>query len=253
MRKQWLKLAMLLSVLALLAACVAPAAQPAAAPAAEQPAAASGSSDQPGPDELDGTLVVGRGGDSVSLDDGTATDGESARVSNEVVEPLIRLEGTSTKPIPWLAESWETKDSQTWIFHLRKGVKFHDGSPFNAEAVKWNMERWRDADNKYRFGRTFEYYDTEFGKDLAIQEITVVDENTIQIKLSQPSGVLLAKLSLGFVFGMNSPKAVMEQGDKYGPPLVVWLAPVLSNLWNGCPMTTSLWNATTSGGDPSRA
>ena len=216
MRKQWLKLAMLLSVLALLAACVAPAAQPAAAPAAEQPAAASGSSDQPGPDELDGTLVVGRGGDSVSLDDGTATDGESARVSNEVVEPLIRLEGTSTKPIPWLAESWETKDSQTWIFHLRKGVKFHDGSPFNAEAVKWNMERWRDADNKYRFGRTFEYYDTEFGKDLAIQEITVVDENTIQIKLSQPSGVLLAKLSLGFVFGMNSPKAVMEQGDKYG-------------------------------------
>ena len=216
MRKQWLKLAMLLSVLALLAACVAPAAQPAAAPAAEQPAAASGSSDQPGPDELDGTLVVGRGGDSVSLDDGTATDGESARVSNEVVEPLIRLEGTSTKPIPWLAESWETKDSQTWIFHLRKGVKFHDGSPFNAEAVKWNMERWRDADNKYRFGRTFEYYDTEFGKDLAIQEITVVDENTIQIKLSQPSGVLLAKLSLGFVFGMNSPKAIMEQGDKYG-------------------------------------
>ena len=216
MRKQWLKLAMLLSVLALLAACVAPAAQPAAAPAAEQPAAASGSSDQPGPDELDGTLVVGRGGDSVSLDDGTATDGESARVSNEVVEPLIRLEGTSTKPIPWLAESWETKDSQTWIFHLRKGVKFHDGSPFNAEAVKWNMERWRDPDNKYRFGRTFEYYDTEFGKDLAIQEITVVDENTIQIKLSQPSGVLLAKLSLGFVFGMNSPKAVMEQGDKYG-------------------------------------
>ena len=216
MRKQWLKLAMLLSVLALLAACVAPAAQPAAAPAAEQPAAASGSSDQPGPDELDGTLVVGRGGDSVSLDDGTATDGESARVSNEVVEPLIRLEGTSTKPIPWLAESWETKDSQTWIFHLRKGVKFHDGSPFNAEAVKWNMERWRDADNKYRFGRTFEYYDTEFGKDLAIQDINVIDENTIQIKLSQPSGVLLAKLSLGFVFGMNSPKAIMEQGDKYG-------------------------------------
>jgi len=163
-------------------------------------------------------LVVGRGGDSVSLDDGTATDGESARVSNEVVEPLIRLEGTSTKPIPWLAESWETKDSQTWVFHLRKGVKFHDGTPFNADAVKWNMDRWRDPNNKYRFGRTFEYYDTEFGKDLAMQEVNVIDENTIQIKLSQPSGVLLAKLSLGFVFGMNSPKAVMDQGDKYGTP-----------------------------------
>jgi len=219
MQRQWLKISMLLTVLALLAACVAPAGQPAAAPAAETPAAAaSGSSDQPGPDETDGTLVVGRGGDSVSLDDGTATDGESARVSNEVVEPLIRLEGTSTKPIPWLAESWETKDSQTWVFHLRKGVKFHDGTPFNADAVKWNMDRWRDPNNKYRFGRTFEYYDTEFGKDLAMQEVNVIDENTIQIKLSQPSGVLLAKLSLGFVFGMNSPKAVMDQGDKYGTP-----------------------------------
>ena len=68
----------------------------------------------------------------MSLDDGTATDGESARVSGEIVEPLIRLEGTSTKPIPWLAESWETKDSQTWVFHLRKGVKFHDGTPLQC-------------------------------------------------------------------------------------------------------------------------
>jgi len=217
MRRQWLKLAMLLSVLALLAACVAPAAQPAAAPAAAKPAAAaSGSGDQPGPDELDGTLVVGRGGDSVLLDDGAATDGESARVTGEVVEGLVRLEGTSTKPVPALAESWETKDSQTWVFHLRKGVKFHDGTPFNAAAVKWNMDRWRDPTNKFRFGRTFEYYDTEFGKDLAIQEVTAVDENTVQIKLAKPSGVLLAKFSLAFVFGMNSPTAVEAQGDKYG-------------------------------------
>src|SRR4051812_8090696 len=107
MRRQWLKLTILLTVIALFAACVAPAAQPAAAPAAEQPAATSGSGDQPGPDEMDGTLVVGRGGDSVLLDDGAAPDGESARVTGEIVEPLIRLEGTSTKPIPWLAESWE--------------------------------------------------------------------------------------------------------------------------------------------------
>ncbi|MFN8488003.1 MAG: ABC transporter substrate-binding protein [Caldilineaceae bacterium] len=220
MQRQWLKITMLLTVLALLAACVAPAGQPAAAPAAEKPAAAaaSGSGDQPGPDETEGTLVVGRGGDSVLLDDGTATDGESARVTNEIVEGLVRIEGTSAKPIPALAESWETKDSQTWVFHLRKGVKFHDGTPFNADAVKWNMDRWRDPNNKFRFGRTFEYYDTEFGKDLAIQDVKVIDDNTIQIKLAAPTAVLLAKLSLSFVFGMNSPKAVEAQGDKYGTP-----------------------------------
>ncbi len=217
MQRHWLKITMLLTVLALLVACTAPVAQPGAAPSSEKPAAAaSGSGAQPGADEMDGTLVVGRGGDSVTLDSGPATDGESARVVGEVVEPLIRLEGTSTKPIGWLAESWETKDSQTWVFHLRKGVKFHDGTPFNADAVKWNMERWRNPNNKYRFGRTFEYYDTEFGKDLAIQDINVIDDNTIQIKLSQPSGVLLAKLSLAFAFGISSPKAIMDQGDKYG-------------------------------------
>ncbi|NOZ27000.1 MAG: ABC transporter substrate-binding protein [Chloroflexi bacterium] len=170
----------------------------------------------PAPEELSGTLVVGRGGDSVILDAGPATDGESWRVICEVMEPLVRLEGTSTKPIPWLAESWETEDSQTWTFHLRKGVKFHNGDPFNAEVVKWNIDRWRDPDNPYRFGRTFEYYDAEFGKDLAIEEVNVIDEYTVQIKLAQPSAVLLAKLSLCGVFSMNNPRVVEEQGDKYG-------------------------------------
>ncbi|MFZ1755579.1 MAG: ABC transporter substrate-binding protein, partial [Caldilineaceae bacterium] len=162
--------------------------------------------------------IVGRGGDSVSLDNGTVTDGESARVINEIIEPLVRLEGTSTKPIPWLAESWETEDSQTWTFHLRHGVTFHDGTPFNAEAVKWNMDRWRDPDNEWRFGRVFEYYDTEFGTDLAMEEVNVIDDYTIEIKLSAPTGLLLTKLALGFTFGINSPTAVMEQGEDYGTP-----------------------------------
>jgi len=213
MRKQWLWATLLVVASLLLTAC--PAAVPAgggadtgSAPAAGEEAAASEGSG--------GTLIVGRGGDSVGLDSGTQTDGESARVINTVVDGLVALEGTSTKPIPWLAESWETEDSQTWTFHLRQGVTFHDGTPFNAEAVKWNMDRWRDPNNEWRFGRTFEYYDIEFGTDLAIEEVTVIDEYTVQLKLSAPSGVLLSKLAMHFVFGMNSPTAVQEQGDKYG-------------------------------------
>ena len=143
----------------------------------------AGAEEGPGPDELDGTLIVGRGGDSVLLDSGPATDGESAASSSEIIEPLVRLEGTSTKPIPWLAESWETEDSQTWTFHLREGVTFHDGTPFNADAVTWNIDRWRDPDNEYRFGRTFEYYTAEFGEDLAIEEVNVIDDYTIEIGL----------------------------------------------------------------------
>lgn len=215
MRKSWLLATILILASLLITACPAAAPQAggdtgAAAPETSDTAAASSGTG--------GTLIVGRGGDSVGLDSGTQTDGESARVINTIVDGLVALEGTSTKPIPWLAESWETEDSQTWTFHLRQGVTFHDGTPFNAEAVKWNMDRWRDPDNEWRFGRTFEYYDIEFGTDLAIEEVTVVDEYTVQLKLSAPSGVLLAKLAEWFVFGMNSPTAVMEQGEKYGTP-----------------------------------
>ncbi len=172
----------------------------------------------PAPTELSGVMIVGRGGDTVGLDVGPQTDGESWRVIGEINEPLIRLEGTSTKPIPWLAESWETKDSQTWIFHLRKGVKFHNGNPFNAEVVKWNMDRWRDKNNPWRFGKTFEYYDAEFGEESAITDVKVLDEYTVQVTLKQPSAVLLAKLSLAGVFSMVDPQEVMKQGDKYGTP-----------------------------------
>lgn len=216
MRRSFSILSLLVILALLLAACPAPApaapttggeaAAPTAAPAAAEAA------------ESGGTLIVGRGGDSVLLDNGAITDGESARVVNQIVEPLVRLEGTSTKPIPWLAESWETSDSQTWIFHLRQGVTFHDGTPFNAEAVAWNVDRWKNADNAYRFGRVFEYYDIEFGPNLPIEEVTVIDDYTIQIKLGLPSGVLLAKLAEGFVFGIQSPAAIMEQGDIYGTP-----------------------------------
>jgi len=225
MRRSFSILSVLMILAMLLAACPAPAPEAgseAAAPAAEAPAAEAPAAEAPAAEEAvaeeAGTLIVGRGGDSVLLDDGAITDGESARVVNQIVEPLIRLEGTSTKPIPWLAESWETEDSQTWTFHLRQGVMFHDGTPFNAEAVAWNIDRWKNADNEYRYGRVFEYYDTEFGTDLAIEEANVIDEYTIEIKLSSPTAVLLSKLALGFVFGIQSPAAIMEQGDVYGTP-----------------------------------
>ncbi len=232
MQKRWVVFATMLLVVAMLAAC-SPAA-PAAEPAAEAEAEAAVPSiseeskvaervveinyDLPGEGQADGTLIVGRGGDSVLLDSGSVTDGESAMVIQEIAEPLVRQEGISTKPIPWLAESWETEDSQTWTFYLRQGVTFHDGTPFNAEAVKWNIDRWRNPDNEWRFGRTFEYYDSEFGTDTAIEEVNIIDDYTIELVLAQPSSVLLAKLALSFVFGIQSPTAIMEQGDVYGTP-----------------------------------
>ncbi len=164
-----------------------------------------------------GTLIVGRGGDSVSLDLASATDGESWRVGGEILDTLVKLEGTSTKVVPWLAESWDSPDGKTWTFKIRAGVKFHDGTPCDAEAIKWNFDRWRDENNEWRFGRTFEYYTHEFGEDYAIVDTKAIDKTTFQFTLANPSAVVLYKLPLA-TFGIASPTAIKEQGDKYGTP-----------------------------------
>ena len=164
-----------------------------------------------------GTLIVGRGGDSVFLTGANASDGESWRVAGEIQEPLVRLEGTSTKVIPWLAESWESTDAMTWTFHLRKNVKFHDGTDFNADAVVWNFNLWMDPNNQWRFGRTFEYFDTEFGENLKIVSATAVDKNTFKLVLATPSAVVLYKLA-ETSFGIASPTAVQKYGENYATP-----------------------------------
>lgn len=83
-----------------------------------------------------GTLIWGRGGDSVSLDLAQATDGESIKAGIQMLENLVIFGKDSMDVEPQLAESWSvSEDGLTWTFKLRQGVKFHDGTPFNAQAV----------------------------------------------------------------------------------------------------------------------
>lgn len=83
-----------------------------------------------------GTLVFGRGGDSVGLDPAYETDGNSFMVCDNIFEALVFYADESTAIEPGLAKSWDiAKDGLTYTFHLRKGVKFHDGTNFNADAV----------------------------------------------------------------------------------------------------------------------
>jgi len=97
-----------------------------------------------------GTLVFGRGGDSVKLDPINVTDGESLRVTHQIFDTLVKYKPNNTEVVPSLAVKWTvSKDQKVWTFYLRKGVKFHDGTPFNAQAVKFNFDRWRDPKNPY--------------------------------------------------------------------------------------------------------
>ena len=100
------------------------------------------------------TLVFGRGSDSIGLDPGIENDGESFKVCDNIYETLVTYDSESTAVVPQLAHSWDIADDQlTWTFHLRTGVRFHDGTPFNAEAMLFSLGRQFDKDHPFPQGR----------------------------------------------------------------------------------------------------
>src|ERR1700704_773829 len=89
-----------------------------------------------------GTLIVGLVAEPVNLDPAQVTDLNSNRVGRRIVETLVTFPEESTQIVPGLAESWTiSKDGLQYTFKLRRGVTFHDGTPFNAEAGKFSIER----------------------------------------------------------------------------------------------------------------
>src|SRR5207302_6288605 len=84
---------------------------------------------------------------------------------------------------PGLAESWDTSDPKAVVFKLRKGVKFHDGTDFNAEAVKWNIQRILDDKTSPR------------NSELAtVASVDVVDPYTVKVGLQEPVALHFALL-----------------------------------------------------------
>jgi hypothetical protein len=138
-----------------------------------------------------GTFIFGRGGDSVQLDPAIVTDGESFRVTGQCLEPLLQYQPGSTRVIPALATACNAnEDSTEWTCSLREGVKFHDGTDFNADAVVFNYERWRFTDHPYHFdSQVFEYYEymfNGFDDDSMITNVEALDEYTVKFTLAEP-------------------------------------------------------------------
>lgn len=172
------------------------------------------------------TLVYGGNGDPVSLAPGVITDGISITVQRQIYDTLVDFKDGTTDPIPGLATGWKANANNTsWTFNLRKGVKFQDGTPFNADAVVFNWQRFWDPKNQYGYrdqGITYEIVGELLGgfkgdKGAVIKDIVKVNDSTVRFDLNQPSSIFPIVVGSGY-FGIASPAAIKKDGAKYGTP-----------------------------------
>ena len=166
------------------------------------------------------TLVFGVAGDPKVLDPSFASDGESLRVARQVFETLVRPEEGGTKTVAGLAESWEPDAAgTTWTFKLRSGVKFHDGTDFNAEAVCANFNRWYNSTGLMQSPDVTPYWQDVMGgfaknedADLPpslFKSCTVKDPTTVDLAFTRVSSKIPSALMLPS-FSMHSPQALQQ-------------------------------------------
>ena len=123
-----------------------------------------------------------------------------------VYDTLVYQDPDSGEFVPGLAQSWEVSDDGlVYTFHLRHDVRFHDGSSFNAEAVRFNLDRVTSPDLASQKARFM------LGP---YERAEVVDDYTVRIILTEPFAPLLDSLSQVYL-GMASPTAVEQWGDEY--------------------------------------
>lgn len=167
-------------------------------------------------------VVVAQTQDIVSFDVARITGSQGVNVLIHINEPLVMEHpDRSVGIVPWLAESWETPDDNTWIFHLREGVKFHNGEPFNADAVVYSFERYRNPEVP---GLQHAYY-----WDLAnMASVSAVDELTVLVKTDAPSPTMLAVLSQMYI---TEPKWTSAQSDDVTNRQAVGTGPFKFKSW----------------------
>ncbi|MBA3717165.1 MAG: ABC transporter substrate-binding protein [Actinobacteria bacterium] len=168
------------------------------------------------------TLVFGTASDPVVLDGALVSDGESLRVIDQIFESLIKLKPGTTKVAPGLATSWKTAGGgKVWTFALRKGVKFHDGTKFNAAAVCYNFNRWynfkgafQSPDATYYWQAIFLGFHNNESSDLSpslFKGCKAKGQYSAQFTLAKPFGPFIPALSLTN-FAIASPTALKKYG-----------------------------------------
>jgi len=173
----------------------------------------SGSTDSEGSDGAGtegGDLAIANAADIVSLDPAGSNDVPSSNVQANIFETLVKQD-ENMELQPGLAEEWEAVEDNVWEFKLREGVTFHDGSEFNADVVKANIERILDPE--VASPRAFLYE--------VITDVEVVDDYTVRFTTEYPFSPLPAHLAhngggMVSLEQIEADYAAMEEGEEPG-------------------------------------
>ena len=163
-------------------------------------------------------------------------------VLQNVYERLVWYDGAGTQPIPWLASSWEAKDGgRRYIFKLRNGIKFQDGTDFDATAVKLSFDRAVLIDDPtgigsffptgtaapgilkgaWEFSKAFgagkDYSQAAVNKYMAAGAVRVIDPSTVEFNLAQPYGAFITDVAT-FMGSIVSPSYVISHWTKPTDP-----------------------------------
>ncbi|WP_060206579.1 ABC transporter substrate-binding protein [Sporosarcina koreensis] len=149
-------------------------------------------------------LVIGLDDDPPQLDPHLSSTAVDRQVLHSLFDKLVDID-EDMNIVPKLAKDWDiSDDNQTYTFYLQEGVVFHDGTPFNAEAVKFNFDRMLDpAMGSPRYGEVEQ-----------VEQVNVIDELTVEVQLKTPFSPFLGDLTdrAGM---MLSPTAVKESGEDF--------------------------------------
>ena len=153
-----------------------------------------------------GTLVIGLVAEPTSLDPGQLTDINSMKLLGAMYDTLVRFKPDSFDLAPSLATSWDiSSDLMLYTFKLRPGVKFHDGTDFNADAVKFTYDRLLDPNGPYADTGPFPFAPGYYG---SIAETIAVDPLTVQFRLNRQDASLIN------AFTLNTGRIVSPQAVK---------------------------------------
>jgi len=167
------------------------------------------------------TLVIAIGADQTGLDPQTVQNNESGFVMSTIFDSLVNYKPGSSEVGPGLAESWTVSpDGKVFTFKLRRGVKFHDGTPMNARTVAEDIDRAINPNNPcFVLNRkgvdTYDEFTFGSVKDGTVAKMQVLDDATLQFTFPQPNAPFLSSLAMVWQ-GIMSPKATRDNNCDAG-------------------------------------